>query len=175
MQSIQEYHYKFFPLPFFPFHLVMVCAQNPSCYMYQGAQNMPGNLCQGSCNMLHTPNTCNMPKMCMIWTQNMALNAKVKKMGQRVLCSRKNCNITLVNWMHLLLWAYVILGDIITTIWSRNFKHLANIKIEEFDVTKKNYFHFIISKNEKKRWFLPIIMHTIQPLFIPKKSSLCLL
>ncbi len=83
---------QIFPLPFFLFHLIMVCAQNPSCYKYHGAQSMPSNLCQGSCNMLQTPNTCNMPKTCMIWTQNMAKNAKVKKMGQRVLC-----NITLVN------------------------------------------------------------------------------
>ncbi len=88
---------QIFPLPFFLFHLVMFCAQNPSCYMYQGAHNMPSNLCQGSCNMLHTPNTHNMPKSCMIWTLNMAKNAKVKKMRQRVLCRRKNCNITLVN------------------------------------------------------------------------------
>ncbi len=58
------------PLPCL-FSLSHVLHPQPPTLDYQGACNMPGSMCQGSCSMLQTPHNPKMPKTCMTWTPNM--------------------------------------------------------------------------------------------------------
>ncbi len=78
------------------FHLAMFCTHHFPCYEYQGADNMPDSLCQGSCSMIYfplTPGTC--PKH--VWhgpkTSLEILEWKKWGKGQT---GGKNCSIILV-------------------------------------------------------------------------------